>query len=198
MPSSFSYPSSWTDIANQALGRLQSKLISNITESSSIANYCKLFIGQAIEDVFNEEDWVSTIKRQTLDQLTETPEFGYSYAYQMPGDFLRIVEGGGIESLGVDYSIEGDKLLTDEDEVELAYVARPEDPTKIAPHLRKAITTRLAYLLCIPLTSNETLAARVASEYNESIINARSAEGKRKKENTVADDLGFTWSDELR
>jgi len=198
MPSSFNYPSSWTDIANQALGRLQSKLINNLTDGSATANYCRLFMGQAIEDVYNEEDWTSATKRETLDLLTEEPEFGYDHAYQMPGDFLRLVEGGGIESTGEDYSIEGNQLLTDADEVELAYVARPSDPTTIPPHLRKAIAMRLAYLLCIPLTSNEQLSQRVAAEYNESIVRARSAEGKRKKEETVADGLGFTWSDELR
>ncbi len=198
MPSSFRYPSSWTDIANQALGRLQSKLINRIDEGGTPANYCQLYLGEAIEDVYNEEDWVSAIKRMILTQLTEVPEFGYDHAYQMPVDFLRLVEGGGIESQGEDYSIEGNQLLTDADEVEIAYVARPEEPTKIAPHLKKAISTRLAFLLCIPLASSEETTSRVAAEYNDSIRAARSAEGKRKKETTVADDLGFTWSDELR
>lgn len=198
MPSGFSYPASWTDIANQALGRLGSKLINNLLDGSALANYCQQFMGRAVEDVLNEADWRSAVNRAALEQLTETPPFEYDYYYQMPGDFLRLVEGGGIETTGEDYSIEGDRILTNATEVNIAYVARPEEPTKLAPHIRGAIATRLAFLLTTPLTSSEPLASRLAAEYEQAIKVALAADGARKRTATVADEIGGVWYDELR
>jgi hypothetical protein len=198
VPSGFSYPSSWTDIANQALGRLGSKLINNLLDGSALAGYCQQFMGKAVEDVLNEADWTSAIKRTSLVQTVDTPPFGYAYYYQMPGDFHRLVEGGGIETTGEDYSIEGDKLLTDAAEVNIAYVARPEESATLAPHIRGAIALRLAFLLTTPLTSSEPLAARIAAEYAEAIKVALSADGARKRTATLSDENGCIWYDELR
>ncbi len=198
MPSGFSYPAGWTDIANQALGRIGSKTINNLLDGSALANYCQMFMGKAIEDVLNEADWRSAVKREALEQLTETPPFEYAYYYQMPGDFLRLVEGGGIETTGEDYSIEADRLLTNATEVNIAYVARPEESEALAPHVKGAIALRLAFLLTTPLTSSEPLAARIAAEYAEAIKVALSADGARKRTPTPADQNGCTWYDELR
>lgn len=198
MPSGFNYPSSWTDIANQALLRLGSKKINNLLDGSALANYCQQLMGQAIEDVLDEADWKAATKRSEIERLSEAPAFGYSYAYQMPGDFLRLVEGMGIETTGNDYSIEGDRLLTDAEEVFIAYVARPETANELPAHLRRAVAVRLAFLLTTPLTSSEALAARVAAEYTDSIREALSADGGRRRTPQVSDDIGCTWYDELR
>lgn len=205
MASGITYPSSWTDIANLALTRLGSAKINNLIQpDNENASYCSMLIGQAVDDVYIEHSWKGATKRIQLAQLIETPAFGFSYFYQMPTDWVRNPdqekegERSNIDTDGQDYSIEGDRLLTDATEVFMAYIARPDDVSKIRPYLRSAIALRLAFLLTTPLTSSESLASRVAAEYSAAINSAIANDNKVREERTQEKEMGVIWFDELR
>jgi len=196
MAGGISYPKSWTDVANQALGRLGTKQIGTISETTNPnANYCRKFIGGAVEDVFNEFSWKAATKRVQLAQLTDTPAYGFEYQYQLPSDFIRCVE---VDAGGEKWSIEGEQLLTDADEVYITYTARPADATKLPPYLRNLIAIRLADILSGPITKSESTQTKIRAEYKEALARALSADGGRRDEQTAAEDLGFTYYDELR
>jgi hypothetical protein len=192
----WSYPSSWTDICNQALSRVGSKPINNVTtDSTDQAVCCRMFLGDAIDAVLGEHDWRGASKRAQLARLDETPVYGFAYAYQLPSDCVRPYAP---DTGGSTVSIEGEKLLTDAEEVYLTYVARPFDPTTLPPYLRRAIQAQLAVLLALPLTSSEQTAARVEALFEEDMGAAVTADGDRRDEETLAESLGHTWHDELR
>lgn len=197
MAGGISYPISWTDIANLALGRLGIDRIGTITDTTDPnASYCRQFLGAAVEDVLTEFGWKASTKRVQLAQLTDTPAYGFAYAYQVPVDFIRPEE---VETGGEAYSIEGEQVLTDaEEEVYLTYVARPADATEILPYLRILIAIKLASILALPLTHSEKTQSRVDVEYEKALKRALSADAARRDAPTVAKDLGFTWWDELR
>ncbi len=205
MASGITYPSSWTEIANLALGRLGAGKINNVLQpDDDRASNCNMFLGQAVDDVYIEHSWKAATKRIQLAQLSETPAFGFSYFYQMPTDWVRNPdrekEGqrSNIDTGGQEYSIEGDRLLTDATVVYMAYVARPDDVSKIRPYLRTAIALRLAFLLTTPLSSSESLANRVAGEYPAAISNAIAADNLMREEQTQEKEMGVIWFDQLR
>lgn len=191
----FSYSSSWTDIANQALKTLQAKLINNLGDGSALANYCKQFMGEAVDLSLEEADWSGARKLTLLSRLVETPAFGFAYYYQLPGDISR-QESLGPE--GIDYDVVGDKIATDSETVELTYIARPDDPAKLPSHLRNLIASNLAQLLTVPLTSSESTKVQVDQQHERDLAAALRAEAKTRKDPELKDDLGYTYTDELR
>lgn len=202
----FSYPVGWTDIANQALRSLTAKLIASLIEGTPNANFCREFLGKSIQQVLAEDDWSAATKRAALNLLIEAPAHGFLYYYQLPGDYVRFVttrkangaEVPAIDTSGDDYTVEGDKIATNAEAVNIIYIATPADPSKLSSYLRNAISSQLALLLCIPLNSNEGLQSQIQGQYQYDLALARKADAKAKKPNTVSDDLGFTWWDEAR
>jgi hypothetical protein len=192
----FSYASSWTDIANQALKALQKQLIDTMENQTSVlAGYCRQFMGEAVDLSLAETGWRGATALALLNRLTETPAFGYGYFYQLPTDYSRF-ETVGPE--GILYLIVGDKVATDSETVELTYIARPADPAKLPPHLRNLIASTLAKLLTIPVSSSDALKAEINRQHASDLEVALRAEVKTRKDPEQKDDLGFTYYDELR
>lgn len=205
MPSGITYPSSWTEIANLALGRLTSSRINNLLQpDNDLSSQCNLLIGQAVDMVYVEHSWKGATKRAQLNKLTETPAFGFAYFYQMPTDWVRNPdqerEGqrSNIDTGGAEYTIEQDRLLTDAETVYMAYIARPDDVSKIRPYLRIAISLALAFLLTTALTSSESLAQRIAGEYGAAMTAAIAADNLMREEQTQEKQNGVTWFHEMR
>lgn len=201
----FSYPVGWTNIANLALRTLTSKLIQNLNDGSPNANFCREFMGKAVQQVLTEEDWGSCKKRLVLNPLTETPAFGFAYYYQLPGDWIRFCRDKdrttiiGVDTGGEPWELEGDRIATTASYVNLRYIANPTDPAKFSPYLRNAISSQLALMLCIPLAKSEELQAQIQGQYKIDLALSRKAEaasGAHVDESPTP--AGAGWYDEAR
>ena len=184
---SVSYSTSWIEICNAALGRLGKGSVADLEEGSQLAKYCKLYLGQAIDEVFSLWEWSFCRSRAQLNQLADTPAFGPAYYYQLPIDFVRPIS---VDSDEEDWSIEGERLATDGESVDLVYLARPEDPAKIPGYANRAISTRLALCLTTPLTSSETLSARIKADDTEAVSEAIAADSRRSQGEATAEWYG--------
>jgi len=169
MSDSVNYTASWTQICNRALGRLGSDNITDLSEGTKGADYCGQFLPEAIEYVLGQWDFKFARRRQRLAMNAEQPAFGWKYQFNLPMDCIRLVKVYGDEETEVPYQAENGKILTDADELQIIYIARPDDPNQLPQSVRKAISTHLAYLLATPLTSNEQLIALVAAESQAAI-----------------------------
>jgi hypothetical protein len=69
-------------------------------------------------------------------------------------------------------SLEGKRILTDENELQLRYIARI-DISQFDSLLAKAVALNLALTLAVPLTANLDLQERVATLFRQAIGNAR-------------------------
>lgn len=173
------YSSSWTQICNRALGRLGAHDISDLEDGSKDASYCNTYLGDAIEEVLAQWNWKSCRKRVRLAPDENRPAFGYAYQFSLPVDLIRIVEVYNTSAFSPSehdrspYEIEGAYILSDYDELEIVYIARPVNPDKLSAGVRRAIYTSLAALLATPLTSNEQLIALIAAEKTQSIERAK-------------------------
>lgn len=149
-----SYGNSWVEIANRALGRLGKGRIDDLTTGGELAQYCNLFLGEAIEETLGQREWLGYRSRVQLARSATTPVYGYDYLYPLPVDLVTIVE---VNTDEMEYSVEGSDVLTDADEVYLTYVPRPTTPAVLPGYLKKAISTRLAALLTTPLKCSDAL-----------------------------------------
>lgn len=153
----------WVDIANRALARVGYQMISRLDEGSNAANYCSSLLPDALNEVYSAHPFGCAVRRVVLSPDTQRPAFGYAYAYPLPGDCARVLS---VETLG-EYAIESGCIVTDMDNCQICYIAIPQTPNDTSPQMIKLITEQLAYLICMPLTRNESLTARLLSDYSQ-------------------------------
>lgn len=181
-----------TTICNLALAKIGSAHITSLSESSQPARACKLFFEQTRDEVLSAHPWVFSTRRATLSRLSETPEFGWSYQYQLPSDCLAVTQLNGwqpLESRDL-FEIEGDRLLTDVGEAQIRYSARVTDSSKFSSTFVEALSVKLAAKLSYPLTGKtseftveyERITAPLAA-----ISNARQGRPKRKLPHVESD-----------
>jgi hypothetical protein len=169
---SVNYTASWTQICNRALGRLGAMTIADLADGTQNAEFCIRFLPEAIEYVLGQYDFNFARRRVLLAPNADTPAFGWRAQFNLPMDFIRLVKvyGGYREAPEeadwdcIPYQVENGKILANADELQIIYIARPNDPNELPQSVRKAISTHLAYLLATPMTSNEQLIALVAAE----------------------------------
>jgi hypothetical protein len=164
------YTASWTQICNRALGRLGTATITDLSDGTLNAEYCGRFLPEAIEYVLGQYNFNFSRRRVRLAPNAEKPAFGWKEQFNYPMDCIRLVAVyGGHSRIPEDierapYQVENGKILSDTDELQIIYIARPDDPNQLPQAVRKAISTHLAYLLTTPLTSSEQITALVAAE----------------------------------
>lgn len=158
-----------THIANIALMRIGQSTIADINDTDTLARKCKLAYDSARDSVLAMHPWNCATKRVSLATVA-APAFGYSTAFQLPTDYLRIIE---LNEQCSDYRIEGDKLLTDDSTGELVYTSRLEDVAKMDPLLKEAICWKLTTDLSRVLKNSEQTTASSEQRFAETMADAR-------------------------
>jgi hypothetical protein len=159
----------WVSIANRALARIGTQSISSLDEGSTASKYCSSLLPEAVQSVYGQYDWRSARKRIELAPLTELPIYDWSYAYQLPVDFARLLS---VDSEN-EYSLEGQTILSNDEEMSITYIAYPVEATFIPGYISHLLVTFLAFLLSTPLVSNETMAQRLLQEYQTALERAK-------------------------
>jgi len=82
---------STVDICNGALNQLGATTILSLTEDSKNARLCNSRFTQVRDAVFRSHPWNCLQKRVELAADTTAPAWGFSYAYTLPADCLRLL-----------------------------------------------------------------------------------------------------------
>jgi hypothetical protein len=178
------YTASWTQICNRALGRLGGATITDLSDGTKNAEYCGRFLPQAIEHILGQYNFNFARRRQRLAPNAEKPAFGWKEQFNYPADCIRLIKVYGghnwIPGEGelVPYQVENGKILADTDELQIIYIARPDDPNQLPQAVRNAISTHLAYLLSTPLTSSEQLVGLIAAESQSALELAKKVDAQ--------------------
>lgn len=156
-------------IANTALDLVGQGNIVSLDDPTPAAKKCKQHIYAAIRETLEIGKWKCAKKAASLGQLTGMPITGWTYAYQLPGDCLRIVEFNDIDPCNVVhklYDINGRQILTNETSVTILYVC---DLTATGNDIGAA-GAKLAQLFCI------ALAQKMAWSFQQSVTLKQSLE----------------------
>lgn len=160
-------------ICSNALLRLGSQPISSLADGSPRALVASNLYPTIRDSVLRSHPWNCAMKRAVLSPVVEAPAFGYTYAFTLPGDFLRawhVSDDDGQTPL--EYAIEGRQLLTDSGTVYLQYVFKNEDPATWDTLLLNAMEVSMAAALAIPVTGD---AAKKQEFEREAMVVLRSA-----------------------
>lgn len=167
-------------IANLALARLGVKSISSLGDNTLEARMANLIFEDAAKEVMTEGAFTSTIRRAVLNVTTNTPDFEYSYEFQLPTNpkALRILAIDEEEPGSLDFSIEGDKLLANISTMEVKYVAYLTNSEDYDEMLKKALVAKLAAELAYPLTGSTNVANAMYQRYEREMQDCMAIDGQ--------------------
>lgn len=188
-----------THIANLALVKLGEGSILNITEDSHKAREINR-VYEALRDAeLNRRRWRFSIERTSLAALATEPDSDYDRQFQLPGNFIRLIEGGDIKtvvdltdyrsSFGAQYSIEGRKILTSLGApLAIRFIARITDTTLHSPAFDEALASRIAYTTCYRITNSLQNQAQCLTDYRIAIKEAALAQALELPSEVGGDD----------
>lgn len=180
------------EICNNALSKIGVDPITSLTEGTTFASRCNTIYEHIAREVMSEGSWTSTIRRASLAQTTNTPEYDYSYEYQLPTDpeCLRVLDVYESENGWYDYAIEGDKLLSDRSSIKIRYIAYLDESGDYDVDLQKAIQYRLAAELAYTITGDRFISRELLAVYEDMKAQALAANGAQgSPEYTSSSDL---------
>jgi len=157
-------------ICNSALNQLGASSITALTDDSKNARLCNERYTTIRDAVFRAHPWNCLIKRIQLAQDTATPAWGFTYQYTLPSDCLRVLQ---IKDYDADYKIEGRKLLINESDVYLIYLAQITDVNELDVLLRETISAHLAQDISYAITANLQVSKLMAEKYQAKLSEAR-------------------------
>ena len=174
------------DICNGALNQLGATTILSLTEDSKNARLRNSRYTQVRDAVFRSHPWNCLQKRVELAADTTAPAWGFSYAYTLPADCLRLLR---ILDYDSNYKVEGRKILSNTETMKILYVSRVTDPNEYDELLRETLSSSLAADIAFAVTSNNTTATNMYNLFQDKLKDARfvdSTEGQN-----VEQDLGM-------
>jgi hypothetical protein len=177
---------STVDICNGALNQLGATTILSLTEDSKNARLCNQRYTQVRDGVFRSHPWNCLQKRIELAADTTAPAWGFSYAYTLPSDCLRLLR---ILDYDSNYKVEGRKILSNTSSMKILYVARITDPNEYDELLRETLSAALGADIAFGITSNNQTAQNMYQLFQEKLRDARfvdSTEGQN-----IEQDLGM-------
>jgi hypothetical protein len=175
------------DICNGALNQLGATTILSLTEDSKNARLCNSRFTQVRDAVFRSHPWNCLQKRVELAADTDAPAWGFSYAYTLPADCLRLLR---ILDYDSNYKVEGRKILSNTSSMKILYIGRITDPNEYDESLRETLSAALGADIAFAVTSNNQTATNMYNLFQDKLKDARfvdSTEGQN-----LDQDLGMS------
>ena len=193
-------------IANAALDRIGQSQILSLDDPTTSARKAKLHIGESIRQVLRGGRWKSATKQALPAQLSASPLFQWSFAYQLPDDFIRMVRvvAGTVAdrvtpspALPVfgdayevpDYAIHGKNLLANDSVIQINYVAdltfSGNDVNVTDAALTELFILQLALALCWPFQQSVTLRNSIMQEFQFKFRRALATDAQDTKDPLV-------------
>jgi hypothetical protein len=161
------------DICNMALYLLGAESIQSFEDNTDRAKVCKLWYSKSRDTVLRAHDWNFAIKRETLAADSDTPENGYDYQYVLPTNpyCLRVIELN--DDPTVDWVVEGRRLLTDETEAIIKYIARITETGTYDSLFMECLAAKIAEVLAMPITKSPQIMKSMHDLYVTKLAEAR-------------------------
>jgi hypothetical protein len=154
-------------------------------EDSKSARVCLNAYEATVREVSRAGEWNCLKTRTTLARLTAAPAFEWAYQFQLPTNFISLIELNGVEYKGEpqdDWEIEGRLLLTDAETANVRYIAFVEDTGIWDSLFTNAVVVLLASRIAVPIRQDEGMASALLSEYERvALPKARMKDGNEQR-----------------
>lgn len=111
--------------------------------------------------------------------VSDAPEFGYAYRYQLPTDYILLLELNGNECLSIPHSVEQGEILTDEQELQTRYIFSETDVTKFDKDFVKVLAYKMAAESAFAITNQKALQETWEGKYEKELSRAK---GRKSQE----------------
>lgn len=164
-------------ICANALRKLGDNPITSLTDDSERARLMNAMYQETRDSVLRAYPWNFAIARQSLSRELAVPDFGYGYQFILPQEpyCLRALYMYYTKS---EFKIEGRKLLTDDEQVNLVYISRVTDTSQFDMLFVQALEARLAAEVSYAVTGSNSLRQEFVAEYMEKLREARSIDAQ--------------------
>jgi len=189
-------------ICNSALGLLKEDAIINLTDDNIRAKNCNKFYARERDALLRVYPANFSTTRAVLNQSTNTPAWGFSYAYPLPSDYIRFIEmqDGNIYAHKIEWVVDALCLVTDASTVKIKYTRAVTDVNSMDELFKRWLGHRMATLMAYPITGKRSLAMlmkELEEEVEMEAMNVDSQEGT--SDTTETDDYinvrhGSSWA----
>lgn len=140
------------EICSTALVKLGASPIASFAEGTAESEIAARLYPITRDGLLAAYPWSFTIAQTALGAETAAPAADYAYSYALPADCLRVLSAGiGKAGRGLDYRVQGSKLLADAQSLTLTY-QRTVPESQFPAFFTAVLIARLAAELCLPLT----------------------------------------------
>jgi len=167
-----------TSIINGAVTLLSEQLIANENENSKVARYAKINYDDTRDWLLKRFTWNFATRRRTLNR-SDSPDWGFQYAYALPEDCLRVVKTRDQIENPEDpepWKIESRVLLTDAAECGIVYIRRVDREGEFDPMFVEVMKARLAYVLAPSFSEEQGKIESIYNLYQARVKEARSVD----------------------
>lgn len=189
------------DIANSALTKLGEDRITSLSDNVKAAREINAVFTLRRDKLLRSYNWSFAMKRASLPALSDAPDWGYSLAYQLPSDCLRVVQVNDIYSIpgigdfigaGPDeepYRIEGQTIVTDfTAPLKVRYIRRITNTAEFDACFVEAFAYDLALETCEAIKQSTTMKESLMVGRKNEILEAIRANAIELPPQVQADD----------
>jgi hypothetical protein len=173
-------------ICSNALIRLGDKPISSFEDGTDAANACANLYPAVRDEILRIHPWNCAVKRVVLAPLSDTPAFDYQHQYQLPPDWLRTIQIG-TRVYVPDFTIEGQRILTDLTSLPLVYVFDNKVESTWDAELVAVVTAGMAAVLAYPITQSASMQQTMEAKYQMTLKQAKAINGQDDHDETLGD-----------
>ena len=165
------------DICNDALAQLKEARITELTDTSNSGLLCNQYFQQCLEEILRMFDWNFASAKVQLSQLTETPLFGWEFAYSLPVNYLMIRSTNLAK--GTPWTIQEDQFLSNVDsaEIKIRYTKLITNYNLMDPMFGRALAYYLAFTIAYPLTGKHNIRNEMFKFYQYFMDKAKDIDG---------------------
>ena len=176
------------DIANMALSWLGEPEITSLDDDLEQARQIKINYGPARDATLEAHEWSFAIKRWKPSPNVIAPEFGATYAYDVPSDVLRVLTVHDEDYFSVkhakeqiDWVLEENKILCNEPVIYCRGLKRVTEEGRFSSLFVHALAAKLAALVALNLTASSDVQKTMIAMFAGMIQEAKSRDGIQGK-----------------
>jgi hypothetical protein len=188
------------EIANLALTKIGSgQKITSLTDNSAAARAMNTVYDMTRKAELRARNWAFALKRAQLPASSVDPSWGFTKAYPLPADFLRLVQANEfyLTPALLDYNtadaspfaIEQGQILCDYSApLKIRYVYDVTDEGTFDALFVNAFAARLAYETCEQITNSTGKKQDIKADYLMAVATATKANAIEKPPALIGDD----------
>jgi len=176
-------------ICSNALLLLGAQTINDFSDQLNLdrARLCANLYPTVRDDILRSHPWNCAIKRAVLAPDAVPPAFGYDQSFELPSDFLRVLEVGDSD-IQIDYLVEGRSIQANTTVLQLRYVFRNEVESTWDSNLVAVVTQAMCAALAYPITQSTAKQAGEEQKLEMMLRKARAVDGQEDPPQTLGDE----------